>query len=213
MVAKDPRCLCADIKDSDQTGRMPRLTWVFAGCTLILLVLSCCGSTVFYHILYMYLMFQVPKHNYLYKLLHKLVGRDQLNLESVRLLLLRLLDRYDTREETFLSGVLDSSTMLVKAGDIKNARFQRPYKMLLVWALLMNRWGRIYNWKSEKILFYEWFIFVSENILRKTFPWKLKFFSCQMIQKNPSDTANLWWNTKINSRCSDAFTTSSLYFV
>ena len=31
-------------KDSDQTGRMPRLIWVFDGCTLILLVLSCHGS-------------------------------------------------------------------------------------------------------------------------------------------------------------------------
>ena len=29
---------------SDQTGRMPRLIWVFAGRTLILLVLSCRGS-------------------------------------------------------------------------------------------------------------------------------------------------------------------------
>ena len=28
---------------TDQTGRMPRLIWVFAGCTLILLVLSCRG--------------------------------------------------------------------------------------------------------------------------------------------------------------------------
>ena len=27
-------------KDSDQTGRMPRLIWVFSGCTVILLVLS-----------------------------------------------------------------------------------------------------------------------------------------------------------------------------
>ena len=32
-VAKDPRFLHADSKDSDQTGRMPRLIWVFAGCT------------------------------------------------------------------------------------------------------------------------------------------------------------------------------------
>ena len=30
--------------DSDQTGRMPSLSWVFAGRTLILLVLSCRGS-------------------------------------------------------------------------------------------------------------------------------------------------------------------------
>ena len=31
-------------EDSDQTGWMPRLIWVFAGCTLTLLVLSCRGS-------------------------------------------------------------------------------------------------------------------------------------------------------------------------
>ena len=31
-------------KDSDQTGLMPRLIWVFPGRTLILLVLSCIGS-------------------------------------------------------------------------------------------------------------------------------------------------------------------------
>ena len=31
-------------EDSDQTGRMPRLIWVFTGRTLILLVLSWCGS-------------------------------------------------------------------------------------------------------------------------------------------------------------------------
>ena len=34
----------ADSEDSDQTGWMPRLIWVFAGHTLILLVLSCRGS-------------------------------------------------------------------------------------------------------------------------------------------------------------------------
>ena len=43
-LAKDPSFLHADIKDSDQTGWMPRLIWVFAGCTVILLVLSCGGS-------------------------------------------------------------------------------------------------------------------------------------------------------------------------
>ena len=36
----------AHSEDSDQTGRMPRLIWVFAGYTLILLVLSCCGSNM-----------------------------------------------------------------------------------------------------------------------------------------------------------------------
>ena len=29
---------------TDQTGRMPRLMWVFAGRTLMLLILSCHGS-------------------------------------------------------------------------------------------------------------------------------------------------------------------------
>ena len=43
-VAKDPSFLRADSEDSDQTGRMPRRIWVFAGRTLILLVLSCRGS-------------------------------------------------------------------------------------------------------------------------------------------------------------------------
>ena len=33
-------------EDSGQTGRMPRLIWVFTGRTLILLVLSCRGSNV-----------------------------------------------------------------------------------------------------------------------------------------------------------------------
>ena len=43
-VAKDPSFLHADSEDSDQTGRMPRLIWVFAGRTVTLLVLSCRSS-------------------------------------------------------------------------------------------------------------------------------------------------------------------------
>ena len=35
----------AHSKDSDQTGQMPRLIWVFAGHTLIFLFLSSCGSS------------------------------------------------------------------------------------------------------------------------------------------------------------------------
>ena len=38
-VAKDPSFLHADSEESDQTGQMPRLIWVFAGRTLSLLVL------------------------------------------------------------------------------------------------------------------------------------------------------------------------------
>ena len=42
-VVKDPSFLHADSEDSDQTGRMPRLSWVFAGiCHFV--GLSCAGS-------------------------------------------------------------------------------------------------------------------------------------------------------------------------
>ena len=43
-VAKDPSFLHVDSEDSDETGRMPRLIWVIAGHTSILLGLSCRGS-------------------------------------------------------------------------------------------------------------------------------------------------------------------------
>ena len=43
-VAKDPSFLHADSKDTDQTGQMPRLIWVFVRRTFTLLVLSCHGS-------------------------------------------------------------------------------------------------------------------------------------------------------------------------
>ena len=33
MIAKDISCPHVDTEDSDRTGRMPRLIWVFAGCT------------------------------------------------------------------------------------------------------------------------------------------------------------------------------------
>ena len=45
-VAKDPTFLRVDSEASDQTGRMPRLIWVFARRTLILLVLSWGGSNI-----------------------------------------------------------------------------------------------------------------------------------------------------------------------
>ena len=40
-------------EDSDQTGRMPRLIWVFAGRTLTLLVLTYRGSFIYYLLLLM----------------------------------------------------------------------------------------------------------------------------------------------------------------
>ena len=40
----------AHSEDSYQIGRMPRLIWVFAGCTVTLLVLSCRGSCYFIYL-------------------------------------------------------------------------------------------------------------------------------------------------------------------
>ena len=40
-VAEDPVFLHVDSQDSDQTGWMPKLIWVFGRCIVILLVLSC----------------------------------------------------------------------------------------------------------------------------------------------------------------------------
>ena len=45
-VAKDPSFLHADSEDSDQTGRLSRLIWVFTGRKVILLVLSRGGSNI-----------------------------------------------------------------------------------------------------------------------------------------------------------------------
>ena len=43
-VAKEPCFLHADSEDSDQTGQIPRLIWVFTGANVILFVLSWRGS-------------------------------------------------------------------------------------------------------------------------------------------------------------------------
>ena len=48
-VAKDSSFLHADSEDSDQTGRMPRLIWVFAGRTTILLVFVVMRLTLWVH--------------------------------------------------------------------------------------------------------------------------------------------------------------------
>ena len=45
-VTKDPSFLRADSEDSDQTGRMPRLIWIFAGRIVVLLVFSWGGSNL-----------------------------------------------------------------------------------------------------------------------------------------------------------------------
>ena len=47
MSSWGPKVPHADSEDSDHTGRMPRLIWVFAGRTLILLVFSRRGSNGF----------------------------------------------------------------------------------------------------------------------------------------------------------------------
>ena len=45
-VAKGPSFLHAESEDSDQTGRMPRLIWVFVGRTVLLVVLLWGDSSI-----------------------------------------------------------------------------------------------------------------------------------------------------------------------
>ena len=78
-VAKDPSFLHVDSEDSDQTGLMPRLIRVFAGCTLTLLVLSCSGLYDHWYswewghesqcIPLLWLLGTIPAYQYLY--IHK----------------------------------------------------------------------------------------------------------------------------------------------
>ena len=63
-VAEDPSFLHADNEDSDQTGRMPRLIWVFAGRTVILLVLSRGGCNVLSFLSVQILKRSVHKHDF-----------------------------------------------------------------------------------------------------------------------------------------------------
>ena len=49
QVAKDPRFLHTDSEDSDQTGQMPRLIWVFAGPEGHFVGLSLGGSYIEIH--------------------------------------------------------------------------------------------------------------------------------------------------------------------
>ena len=53
---------------TDQTEQMPRLIWVFAGCIVTLLVLSCCGSSSFRGFLYL-LILLLPMNEAEYKVL------------------------------------------------------------------------------------------------------------------------------------------------
>ena len=74
LVAKDPRFLHADSEDSDQPGRMPRLIWVFAGRTVILLVLSWGGSVMVFD------LYPVPWRNGCQKRRKDSMSQNQGNL-------------------------------------------------------------------------------------------------------------------------------------
>ena len=58
-VAKDPSFFHGDSEDSDQTARMPRMIWVFAGRTVTLLVLSCQADILTIKVRYILQMFDI----------------------------------------------------------------------------------------------------------------------------------------------------------
>ena len=83
-VAKDPRFLHADSEDSNQTGRMPRLIWVFAGRTCHFLVLSCGGSNLeAWHMLIFTVHSKWPPFYYLKYRSHKRFCSDSVIVYSI----------------------------------------------------------------------------------------------------------------------------------
>ena len=74
--------LHADSADSDQTRRMPRLIRVFAGRTLILLVLSCRGSNVVDDFVFIGVTFNY--NGSFHKTKANLVGQSRKAIFSVR---------------------------------------------------------------------------------------------------------------------------------
>ena len=64
----------AHSEDTDQTGRIPRLTWVFAGCTHTLLILSCRGSYLWTFSTYLWLHQYIPYLFFVVLILEKLEG-------------------------------------------------------------------------------------------------------------------------------------------
>ena len=72
-VAKDTSFLHADSEDSDQTGRMHRLIWVFAGRKIILLVLSRGGSFLILQMLTVKTVHMLPfLNNHVYRAIRAL---------------------------------------------------------------------------------------------------------------------------------------------
>ena len=63
-VARDPSFIHADSEDSDQTGQMPRLIWVFAGRTVISFVLSSMGIIFTYHCFIIFVRFRIDTDNH-----------------------------------------------------------------------------------------------------------------------------------------------------
>ena len=85
-VAKDLMLLHADSEDSDQTGRMPRLIWVFAGGTAILLVLSCRGSYTLGHKYPRYMYTRTYKqyaHVYWVQEIHECINLKEIHVEHI----------------------------------------------------------------------------------------------------------------------------------
>lgn len=79
----------------------------------------------------------MPRHNYLYKILHRLTGTESLTLVNIRHLLEKMLDKFDTLENILLD--FEEEKELAQK-HIEKRHFKRPYKMLLIWAVLLNRY-------------------------------------------------------------------------
>ncbi|XP_052773611.1 transient receptor potential cation channel subfamily M member-like 2 [Mya arenaria] len=80
---------------------------------------------------------KVPKFHPIFKLLHKLTGMSELNLNNVAKLLLKLLDRFDENEMSVFSDV--DGAYVIDNEQEQEKEFLRPYKHLLIYAVLLYR--------------------------------------------------------------------------
>ena len=84
----------------------------------------------------------MEKHSYLHILLHQFTKKHKLDLKDISRFLMTLLDKYDDEKSTPqkpLLKALKSSYHESETDDDDKTTFKKPYKQLLIWAILMNR--------------------------------------------------------------------------
>ncbi|XP_041370086.1 transient receptor potential cation channel subfamily M member 1-like isoform X2 [Gigantopelta aegis] len=87
----------------------------------------------------MHLYNTVEKHSYLHVLLHQSLKKEALNLNDINKFLTKLLDKYDDEKAIMEKKTVKDKDCESETDDEGIKNFKKPYKQLLIWAILMNR--------------------------------------------------------------------------